>query len=58
MADMNRENPAIWNSPTESEETLGEKPGSYLKKKKGLLGNLQGTSATEAEGFCYELSRC
>lgn len=32
VADMNRENPTIWKSPTESEEMLGEKPGSYLKK--------------------------
>lgn len=33
VADMNRENPTVWNSPTESEEMLGEKHGSYLKKK-------------------------
>lgn len=33
VADMNRENSTTWRSPTESEEMLGEKSGSYLKKK-------------------------
>lgn len=49
-------NPTTRSSPPVSQETLGEKPGSYLKK--GLFENLHGPSAAEAEGFCHELSRC
>lgn len=56
MADMNKENPTAWSSPTESVRRRWEKPGSYFKKK-GLFENLHGTSAAKTEGFRHELSR-